>query len=1289
MALWVRISLGIAAGLVGLFIGAVVILTQTGLGMQLLDRFSRPLIEDLVRQELGSDIQYAGLAGRFPNQLIIRDLELSRDGEVWAEVDRFTLLWDAKDLIRWHLHVREVVLADAALYQIPDFPQRTDTPEPVSDEEQGDGFELPFIRVDSLVVSDFRLGESFLGAPYVFSLSGEGRWRRSYVRTRLTGRTEGDLDRITVNASNTGSQLELDLDLISEAEGLVSQLIDAQGRTELRARATGRLDDLEAALAARSGQYGTIEGTLGASVDAPDRLRADVTISPGPVLPEDARQIVGDTISITAESRYADDTLTLDLERLAGDFGTIGGVISAVFGETPAVTAGLTGVIRDEALSPYGAADFAGSVSLDTAVRFEEDATAVRGALAAGPVEVTLIGGRLTQDIPFAGTIDARLSQYASGNAKLDRLLDKGARARASVQLAANDVLTIRDLSARLGTAGELSVTAQGDAAIGLSGERIDADLGVTASADAVALFAAGLALDGPVALKTNVDGTFSAISVSLRSEIPGGVYGETRFSPGTLSADLTGLPTEPSGSVNLVSEMDDYRAAALISTEGSLYRLEQFVARADGLDISADGSADVDAGSGRVSIDIDARRGFRIPGADEAAGVMRVNAAAEPGLSSVRLELQAEDLRLGADTLAGLRVSAEGPRDAIRFDAVADDLFAAGVFIQNVSTGGTVDAGPGSQVGISAIELIIPGPEDPAIRLREPTTVRWRDGIELEPARFEIFGPGRLEAEAGLTDRRWSSRIAASDIPLPQTEGQIGFELDLDTDRPTPATLDLASEASRGDAVYRIMGDGTWDGQDARASLRILESDGGERGQVSLALPLRLVRTPALSVDVPSSDLDGSLDYEGRLDPILAFTPVAGEPFDGIVTAHVQVSGQTAAPQVDGRVMVSEGRFEEGSYGITLTNIDGGVTFNVASQGTRGEVDITASGLEQRPGSVKVSGSLTQEGLQSSADLAVELDRAQLARNSELNFNISSDLSFGGSGAEYTLAGPVTLNQLEITIPEVEGGDDAPRIEPVNIVRVDQPTEEEPDEPEEPEEDGIATLNLDLRVRSTEDIEISGLGLNSAWQVDLKVSGTADDPVVVGDVDLSRGTLDLAGREFTITTGRAVFRSSDSLNPFVTLRAETEAGDGANSVTAIVEAEGPADDLAFTFSSNPPLPEEDVLALILFGRPANALGASEAIQLAQALATLTGNNPMASVQSGLGLDRLSFDPTDRSLTVGKYVADDILVTARQSFGDVGTVISVIYELSRFVNIETTLEPDGAQTLGANYKRDY
>src|SRR6185312_15956624 len=65
--------------------------------------------------------------------------------------------------------------------------------------------------------------------------------------------------------------------------------------------------------------------------------------------------------------------------------------------------------------------------------------------------------------------------------------------------------------------------------------------------------------------------------------------------------------------------------------------------------------------------------------------------------------------------------------------------------------------------------------------------------------------------------------------------------------------------------------------------------------------------------------------------------------------------------------------------------------------------------------------------------------------------------------------------------------------------------------------------------------------------------------------------------------------------------------------------------------TSTPTLPQDEAMALLLFGKPSSALSPMELLSAAQALAELTGRQPvgggfMAKIRGGLGLDNLSIN---------------------------------------------------------------
>jgi autotransporter translocation and assembly factor TamB len=124
------------------------------------------------------------------------------------------------------------------------------------------------------------------------------------------------------------------------------------------------------------------------------------------------------------------------------------------------------------------------------------------------------------------------------------------------------------------------------------------------------------------------------------------------------------------------------------------------------------------------------------------------------------------------------------------------------------------------------------------------------------------------------------------------------------------------------------------------------------------------------------------------------------------------------------------------------------------------------------------------------------------------------------------------------------------------------------------------------------------GTGNMGLGDINLTVGGTmtlrkppAQDPVLVGAVEAVRGFYEFQGRRFTVTRGSTVqFRGSRPINPSLDVTGERE----VSGITARVRVTGTARRPAIALSSQPPLEESDVLALIVFNQPLNELGSSQ-----------------------------------------------------------------------------------------------
>jgi translocation and assembly module TamB len=142
------------------------------------------------------------------------------------------------------------------------------------------------------------------------------------------------------------------------------------------------------------------------------------------------------------------------------------------------------------------------------------------------------------------------------------------------------------------------------------------------------------------------------------------------------------------------------------------------------------------------------------------------------------------------------------------------------------------------------------------------------------------------------------------------------------------------------------------------------------------------------------------------------------------------------------------------------------------------------------------------------------------------------------------------------------------------------------------------------------------------------------------------------------------------------------------------VVIDGPADDPVVSFESSPELPQEEVLAQLLFGQTLQNLSALQAVQLAAAVRTLAGKGGdglVSKLRRGIGLDNLDVKTaTDgtSSVTAGKYLTDKIYseVTVDQNGK---SQINLNLDLRKHITLRGRASSDGTTGFGILLEKDY
>jgi len=157
--------------------------------------------------------------------------------------------------------------------------------------------------------------------------------------------------------------------------------------------------------------------------------------------------------------------------------------------------------------------------------------------------------------------------------------------------------------------------------------------------------------------------------------------------------------------------------------------------------------------------------------------------------------------------------------------------------------------------------------------------------------------------------------------------------------------------------------------------------------------------------------------------------------------------------------------------------------------------------------------------------------------------------------------------------------------------------------------------------------------------------------------------------------------------------RLDMQARQTLSDATAIIDVTGPADKPVFAFSSNPQLPQDEILSRLLFQKPSGNLSAFQALQLANTVSALSGNGgAFDSLRRSLGVDSLDVSSGSNG---GPVVGARRAIGNRLSLGvktgarpeDNG--VSLDLDVTKRLRLSTGIDAKGESNIGAGLQWEY
>jgi translocation and assembly module TamB len=738
-------------------------------------------------------------------------------------------------------------------------------------------------------------------------------------------------------------------------------------------------------------------------------------------------------------------------------------------------------------------------------------------------------------------------------------------------------------------------------------------------------------------------------------------------FGSAQLDGDVAlGADSLASGKVTLnVGNFDDLSPLLLTRLAGAL-RAEIDLAAADGRQ-----NAHIAAKSDKLTF-----------GANSLAGLDTDLAAADVfGRKILSGAAKLAKANVGGETIADVNLKASAGADGSDLALAAK---ARGLALQ---ARGRLTADAVSRFDLMSFSAVGNGQK---LALSQPASFAFGgDGVDIKNFALGInAGRVSIDGHAGssldLRLKLAAAPLAVADLAKPG----LGLQGVADGE----ATISGGADAPSGD--WRIQLKGVSAPQMRSAGLSPVDIAGSGRlggGRTTLDVALKAGAASALrATGAAPLKSDGALDIAvaGKLDAGLAnsMLSASGQRLAGAVAVDAHLRGPIAKPLAKGSVTMTGGVFSDETLGLKLTGIDA----LIAAEGDQVRIERLKASTSNG-GTLNVSGQArldAEAGFPGSIHIASQ--RAQLVNIDVVAASVDLGLDVTGALArDPKVSGRVAVDSMDISVPERLGGVSAPlqgvkHLNPSETAKARLALDEKAKRGRAASPFNAA---LAIVVSAPNRVFVRGRGIDAELGGELKVNGTTNKPQIDGGFEMRRGSLSMLGKRLDFTSGKIQFLGD--VIPELDMVAETQAGD----ITARITVTGPANKPTFAFSSDPSLPQDEILSRVLFQKTSGSLSPVQALQLANAAAELAGGgDSFERLRKTLGVDSLdvSTDSTGgAAVGVTRAINDRISVGVKSGAKPQDNGVNLDLDVTRHIRLQGGVDAGGGSSAGVGAQWEY
>ncbi|MBR0554206.1 translocation/assembly module TamB [Ciceribacter sp. L1K23] len=822
--------------------------------------------------------------------------------------------------------------------------------------------------------------------------------------------------------------------------------------------------------------------------------------------------------------------------------------------------------------------------------------------------------------------------------------------------------------------------------------------------------------VEGQASFTANLSGSVATPNASVTMSIADAIFAGRELSDFTLSAEGLVDPQAPAGTVQAQGSIDGQQISMRSSVETS-----------DGLIRVPTVTVNVGSNELRGSLAFDRERvpsgelTFDFPQIDLIAAFVGQQLSGDLA-GNVRLSADATDVSVNIEA-TGSSLARDGttvvePRFDVTIDDVADLQMNGSISAQSVGIGANslmsptvtftgnsdqtvveitagYDNAPAratatlsrSSQGIDiAMRELAAAPRGIDIRLADTATINIANGTVRTDDLTLGVGTGTVAVQ-GSIGTMLNANATISGMPASLVNS---VAPSLSASGTVAGTVEARGSLSEPMVTYRLNWSEAAVAQTRSAGVPPLNVDAnGNIAGKNLSIETSITGGAGVSINASGTvTIEGNMPLSLRLSgniPLGLFAAqlsAQGLVAEGTATVNATISGPASTPSITGSASLNGGTLVDVRRNLTIEALSA----NVALNGNQAQISalsgrLSGGGSISGNGTVGLSGSLP-------ADITLNLSEAAYVDGTLVSTSASGDLTLRGPLlAGPTLSGNLALGETAITIPERLPA----TLSELDITHRNAPADVQRQVAALSRQGGNGTssgINLDLGITTPGKIFVRGRGIDAELGGSLTVRGTSTTPAVSGAFTLTRGRLSILTRRLTFTSGTITF--GGNLIPLLNLEASSTAG----STTITVRISGLANDPAVSFSSSPALPEDEILAQLIFGQSLSRLSAVQIAQLADAASQLAGGRSSSlfeTLRAGLGVDNLDITTDSEgnaAISAGRYLNDRTYLELQQS-GNGGGKAVINLDIGRGVKLRGEAGGDGSSGAGIFYEREY